>query len=47
MASAEAFAVEDIIDPRQTRARIIPFLRAATPAMRRHLGPKARMGFRP
>jgi len=45
--TAEAFAVEDLIDPRETRPYLCRFLEAAWPGMRTRLGPKARLGVRP
>jgi acetyl-CoA carboxylase carboxyltransferase component len=45
--TAEAFAVEDLIDPRETRPYLCRFLEAAWPGMRTRLGPKARAGVRP
>jgi methylmalonyl-CoA decarboxylase subunit alpha len=45
--TAEAFAVEDLIDPRETRPYLCRFLEAAWPGMRTRLGPKARPGVRP
>jgi len=45
--TAEAFAVEDLIDPRETRPYLCRFLEAAWPGMRTRLGPKGRLGVRP
>jgi acetyl-CoA carboxylase carboxyltransferase component len=45
--TAEAFAVEDLIDPRETRPYLCRFLEAAWPGMRTRLGPKGRPGVRP
>lgn len=45
--TAEAFAVEDLIDPRETRPYLCSFLEAAWPGMRTRLGPKSRPGVRP
>ena len=45
--TAEAFAVEDLIDPRETRPYLCRFLEAAWPGMRTRLGPKGRTGVRP
>ncbi len=45
--TAEAFAVEDLIDPRETRPYLCRFLDAGWPGMRTRLGPKARHGVRP
>lgn len=46
-ATAEALAVEDIIDPRDTRPVLIRFLDVAATAERYPLGPKVRIGVRP
>jgi len=46
-ATAEALAVEDIIDPRDTRPVLIRFLEAAEATRRYALGPKSRTGVRP
>ena len=45
--TAEAFGVEEIIDPRETRSYLIHFLAAAHGKLRTTLGPKARIGVRP
>lgn len=45
--TAEAFAVEDIIDPRKTRGRLCRFIEAAQHALRTELGPKPKYGVRP
>jgi acetyl-CoA carboxylase carboxyltransferase component len=45
--TAEAFGVEDIIDPRETRPVLCRFIEAAQAALRGELGPKYRMGVRP
>jgi len=45
--TAEAFAVEDIIDPRETRYRLCAFLEAAQNAIQGNLGPKPNYGARP
>lgn len=45
--TAEAFGVEDIIDPRETRPYLCAFLEAALPGMRTRTGPKYRAGVRP
>lgn len=45
--TAEAFAVEDIIDPAETRAYLARYIRLARNATGRRLGPKARYGVRP
>ena len=45
--TAEALAVEDIIDPRDTRPVLVRFLAAAEGARRHELGPKSRTGVRP
>lgn len=44
---AEAFAVEDIIDPRETRAYLCTFIETAYSTLPTKLGPKARYGVRP
>jgi acetyl-CoA carboxylase carboxyltransferase component len=44
---AEAFGVEDLIDPRDTRPLLIRFLEAALPRLAHDLGPKPRYGVRP
>jgi acetyl-CoA carboxylase carboxyltransferase component len=44
---AEAFAVEDIIDPRETRPYLARFVETAYSTMHTRLGPKARYGVRP
>jgi acetyl-CoA carboxylase carboxyltransferase component len=46
-ATAEALAVEDIIDPRDTRPVLIRFLEAAEATRAYELGPKTRTGVRP
>ncbi len=45
--TAEAFGVEDIIDPRDTRRYLCRFIDAVQPRLRTELGPKARYGVRP
>ncbi|MCC7484057.1 MAG: propionyl-CoA carboxylase [Burkholderiales bacterium] len=45
--TAEAFAVEDLIDPRDTRPYLCRFVRAMQPRLAADLGPKARYGVRP
>ena len=45
--TAEAFGVEDIIDPRETRAYLCRFIDAVQSGLRTELGPKARAGVRP
>jgi acetyl-CoA carboxylase carboxyltransferase component len=45
--TAEAFAVEDIIDPRDTRAYLCRFIEAAQTRIATSLGPKHRTGVRP
>lgn len=45
--TAEAFAVEDLIDPRETRPYLCRFLEAAAPGRRTRLGPRLRAGVRP
>jgi acetyl-CoA carboxylase carboxyltransferase component len=44
---AEAFGVEDLIDPRDTRPLLIRYLEAAIGRMDHDLGPKPRYGVRP
>jgi acetyl-CoA carboxylase carboxyltransferase component len=44
---AEAFGVEELIDPRDTRPLLIRFLEAALPRLAHDLGPKPRYGVRP
>jgi acetyl-CoA carboxylase carboxyltransferase component len=44
---AEAFAVEDIIDPRETRAYLARFVETAYSTLPSRLGPKPRYGVRP
>ena len=44
---AEAFAVEDIIDPRETRPYLCSFIETAYSTLPTKLGPKARYGVRP
>lgn len=44
---AEAFGVEDMIDPRDTRPLLIRYLEAAIPRLAHDLGPKPRYGVRP
>jgi len=44
---AEAFGVEDLIDPRDTRPLLIRYLEAAIPRQSHDLGPKPRFGVRP
>jgi methylmalonyl-CoA decarboxylase subunit alpha len=44
---AEAFGVEDLIDPRDTRPLLIRYLEAAIPRLAHDLGPKPRYGVRP
>jgi acetyl-CoA carboxylase carboxyltransferase component len=44
---AEAFDVEDLIDPRDTRPLIIRYLDTAIPRLAHDLGPKPRYGVRP
>ena len=44
---AEAFGVEDLIDPRDTRPLLIRYLEAAMPRLHHDLGPKPRFGVRP
>jgi acetyl-CoA carboxylase carboxyltransferase component len=45
--TAEAFAVEDIIDPRETRPYLCRFLDAMQGRLEQDLGPKAKGGVRP
>ncbi len=44
---AEAFAVEDIIDPRETRPYLCTFIETAYSSLPTRLGPKPRFGVRP
>ena len=44
---AEAFAVEDVIDPRETRPYLCRFLEAARVGMKTRVGPRLRAGVRP
>ena len=45
--TAEAFAVEDLIDPRQTRPYLCRFVKAMQPRLAADVGPKAKYGVRP
>jgi acetyl-CoA carboxylase carboxyltransferase component len=45
--TAEAFAIEDLIDPRETRPYLCQFIEALQPRLRTQLGPKAKTGVRP
>ncbi len=45
--TAEAFGVEEIIDPRETRAYLCRFIEAAQARLATSLGPKAKYGVRP
>lgn len=45
--TAEAFAVEDLIDPRETRPYLCQFIDALQPRLRTQLGPKFKTGLRP
>jgi acetyl-CoA carboxylase carboxyltransferase component len=45
--TAEAFGVEDIIDPRETRPYLCRFIDAAQTSLRTNLGPKPKYGVRP
>jgi methylmalonyl-CoA decarboxylase subunit alpha len=45
--TAEAFGVEDIIDPRETRSYLCRFIDAAQASLRTSLGPKPKYGVRP
>ena len=45
--TAEAFAVEDVIDPRDTRRYLYAFIHAAQGKIKTSLGPKFKTGVRP
>jgi len=45
--TAEAFAVEDLIDPRETRPYLCQFIDAAQARLKTRLGPKYKVGVRP
>jgi acetyl-CoA carboxylase carboxyltransferase component len=45
--TAEAFAIEDLIDPRETRPYLCQFIEALQPRLRTQLGPKLKAGVRP
>ena len=45
--TAEAFAIEDIIDPRETRTYLCRFIKAMQNRLKTELGPKPRFGVRP
>jgi len=45
--TAEAFAVEDLIDPRETRPYLCQFIEALQPRLKTQLGPKYKAGVRP
>jgi acetyl-CoA carboxylase carboxyltransferase component len=45
--TAEAFAIEDLIDPRETRPYLCQFIDAAQGRLRSQLGPKYKAGVRP
>jgi acetyl-CoA carboxylase carboxyltransferase component len=45
--TAEAFAVEDLIDPRETRPYLCQFIDAAQTRLATQLGPKYKSGVRP
>jgi methylmalonyl-CoA decarboxylase subunit alpha len=45
--TAEAFAVEDLIDPRETRPYLCQFIEALQPRLKSQLGPKLKAGVRP
>lgn len=45
--TAEAFGVEDMIDPRDTRPLLCRFIEAAQPALRARVGPRQICGVRP
>lgn len=47
MRTAEAFGVEDVIDPRDTRGYLCRFIDAAQSRLKTSLGPKLRSGVRP
>ncbi|MDA0275533.1 MAG: propionyl-CoA carboxylase [Proteobacteria bacterium] len=47
MRTAEAFGVEEIIDPRETRAVLCRFLDAAQSRLATSVGPKPKLGVRP
>ncbi|MBM3396440.1 MAG: propionyl-CoA carboxylase [Betaproteobacteria bacterium] len=45
--TAEAFAIEDLIDPRETRPYLCQFMEALQPRLRTQLGPRMKAGVRP
>jgi acetyl-CoA carboxylase carboxyltransferase component len=45
--TAEAFAIEDLIDPRETRPYLCQFIDALQGRLASQLGPKWRTGVRP
>ena len=45
--TAEAFAIEDLIDPRETRPYLCQFIEALQPRLRTQAGPKCKIGVRP
>jgi len=45
--TAEAFAIEDLIDPRETRPYLAQFVEALQPRLKTQLGPKYKTGVRP
>ncbi len=45
--TAEAFAVEDVIDPRETRPYLCQFIEALQPRLKIQLGPRLKAGVRP
>ncbi|MFC1871953.1 carboxyl transferase domain-containing protein, partial [Chloroflexota bacterium] len=45
--TAEAFGIEEIIDPRDTRPILCKFVKAAQDITATQLGPKSRIGVRP
>jgi acetyl-CoA carboxylase carboxyltransferase component len=45
--TAEAFAVEDLIDPRETRPYLCQFIEALQSRLKTQLGPKCKSGVRP
>ena len=45
--TAEAFGVEDVIDPRETRAYLCRFLDAMQGRLKSDVGPKYKSGVRP
>jgi len=45
--TAHAFAIEEIIDPRDTRRLMVEFVRDAQPVLERQLGQTSRVPFLP